>query len=297
MKILLLYFTGTYNTRYITNLLKKRFLELDNQVTTLEINASTEVVSLEDYDLIGLGYPIYAFNAPSIFISYLNKLTFNDKAKYFIYKNSGETLGFNNASSREIKHLLRKNKAELINEKHFIMPYNIMFRFKDNCIKESLNYDDKLADILVYELMNGIKSIIKNNLLYEMTSLIFMIQRPGAKINHYFYKVDETKCTKCHMCVNNCPTNNIEVDKDGKIKFNNNCIMCMRCSFLCPVDAINIGMLNPVKVNKPYNFKEIKEDKSLDGKFIKDDQKGFFKCYKKTYKNIDLTYDKYFKKG
>ena len=295
MKILLIYYTGTYNTRYITNLVKSKLTSHCHQVTTYEVNIDSKPISLKDYDLVGFGYPIYAFNAPKLFIDYLKTLTFNKKAKYFIYKNSGETVALNNASSREIKHILKKNKLELINEHHFLMPYNIHFRFVNNCVKEMLNYDDKLADILVYELEHNINSTIKNNIFYETNSLLFLVQRFGAKVNHYFYKVDENKCIKCYKCLKACPTHNISIRKDGTLRFNNNCMMCMRCSLNCPTDAIKIGLLESWKVNRPYNFKEIMNDESLDGHFIKEDQKGFFKCYRKTYEEIDKTYSKYFK--
>ncbi len=33
-------------------------------------------------------------------------------------------------------------------------------------------------------------------------------------------------------------------------------MMCTRCSFNCPTSAINIGILNAWKVNKPYAYKD-----------------------------------------
>ena len=61
------------------------------------------------------------------------------------------------------------------------------------------------------------------------------------------------------MCIKNCPMNNIFKNKKGKIKFKHNCMMCMRCSFFCPKDAINIGFLQwwGWKVNGAYDFKNI----------------------------------------
>ena len=295
MRALLLYYTGTFNTRYITNIIEKRLVLAGFRVDKLEIDGFTKPISLANYDLIGLGYPIYAFNTPKIFIKYLKALKFNNSAKYFIYKNSGETYAANNSSSWQIKHILKKNKCILKNEHHFVMPYNIHFRFEDNCIKEMLHYDDKLADILVYEITHDIEKVIKSNWVYNFNSWLFLIQRFGAKINHSFYTVNYDRCIHCNLCVNTCPTKNIEVKPDGKLRFKNDCQMCMRCSLNCPKDAIKIGLLEMWHVNKPYNFKKILNDEKLDGHFIHDDQKGFFKCYVKTYHQIDETYDKYFK--
>ena len=216
MKFLLLYYTGTYNTRYLTKQLKDKLINQGHEVETLEVDISSPLICLDDYDFVGLGYPIYAFNVPKIFIDYLKKLNFNQKSTYFIYKNSGETLRFNDASSREIKALLKKKKLHLLNEKHFLMPYNIHFRFEDNCVKEILAYDQKLIDILIYELENNINSLIRSNLFYNFISRFFLIQRSGAYLNHFFYKVDGQKCINCGLCVKSCPTQNIEINKDGK---------------------------------------------------------------------------------
>jgi flavodoxin len=106
VNILLIYYTGTYNTRYVSEKLKDSFLKNNNLVDLLEVNKDTKVIDLSKYDLIGLGYPIYAFNSPELFNKFLRKLKFNSKAKYFIYKNSGETLNTNNSSSRVIFHIL-----------------------------------------------------------------------------------------------------------------------------------------------------------------------------------------------
>ena len=90
MRYLLIYYTGTHNTRYLVNKLKQR-LELDfNEVDTLEIKCDTKPIDTKVYDYIGLSYPIYGFNAPMPFNKYLRKLKFEKDQKYFVFKNSGE---------------------------------------------------------------------------------------------------------------------------------------------------------------------------------------------------------------
>ena len=295
MKYLLIYYTGTFNTRYITNLLKEKITNQGDSVTSIEVDIHTKSVDISEYDIIGIGYPIYAFNCPQILINYIKTLKLDNSKKYFIYKNSGESLGVNNASSRKIKHLFKKNNIVLNHEYHFLMPYNIIFRFEDNCVKELLGYDSKLADILLYELNNNINHIIKNNLFYEINSLIFTLQRFGGWFNSFFYRVDKDKCINCNLCVKECPNENIYVSQNGQIKFKHNCLMCMRCSMSCPKDAIKIGILNNWKINKNYNFNQILNDKSLDGDFVNKTKKVFYNCYKEDYKYIDKKHDEYFK--
>lgn len=99
MKFLLIYYTGTYKTRYLTNQLKDRLIEKGNEVDTVEIKCDTPIIDTSMYDIIGFSYPIYGFNSPLPFNKYVRKLKFNSNQKYFIYKNSGLTLVMNNGST------------------------------------------------------------------------------------------------------------------------------------------------------------------------------------------------------
>ncbi len=291
MRLLLIYYTGTYNTRYLTNQLKSKLLENGNYVDTVEINASTPVVDTSSYDLIGFSYPIYGFNSPAPFNKYVKKLTFNRGQKYFIYKNSGETFAMNNASSRILIRFMKKYKAQLIGEYHFVMPYNIHFPYSDEFVKQILHYNQKLMAVMLYNLDNDIVFKIKSNFIYNLGAFFVGIQKIGGNVNSFFYKVDENKCVKCNKCVNTCPHNNIYV-KGGKIKFHHHCDMCMRCSFFCPTDAIKIGFLEGWKVNGEYQFVRILTDDTIGSNYITKDSKGFYKCFIKTFEFIDREYEK-----
>lgn len=295
MKVLLIYYTGTYNTRYLTEKVKARFVCQGNQVDTVEININTPVVDTDGYDLVGFSYPIYGFNSPLPFNKYVRKLKFNKNQKYFIYKNSGETFGLNNASSRILIRIMRRNKAQLVGEYHFVMPYNIHFPFESDFVREILVKNEKLMDIMFYNINNGIVQKIHSNFIYNLSAFVVGIQKLGGNINSYLYKVDENKCVNCNLCVKNCPENNIYL-KDGKIKFHHHCDMCMRCSFFCPTNAINIGFLEGWKVNGAYDFKGAESMGAPEKPYITKESKGFYKCFIKHFAKIDVEYDKLFLK-
>jgi ribose 5-phosphate isomerase B len=61
MKIKIIYFTGTYNTRYLAEKLKDIFSEANNEFEVIEIGKDTPVADLNDTDLLLVGYPIYGF--------------------------------------------------------------------------------------------------------------------------------------------------------------------------------------------------------------------------------------------
>lgn len=288
-KILLIYFTGTYNTRYITELTEKKLTKAGYDVTALEITADLKPADASGYEFIGLGYPVYAFNSPLPFNRYLKKLNVPRGQKYFIYKNSGETFALNNASSRIIKRRMKRIKAELCGEYHFVMPYNIHFAFDEPFVREILAYDEKLAEILASDVKSGRKEIIKSNFIYNLASAIISVQKLGGPVNSFFYRIDEQKCLRCNKCAEECPENNIRLS-GGKIKFGHKCAMCMRCSFYCPANAIKIGMLEGWKVNGGYDLAAAAEKGAPESPYITKDSKGFYKCFIKTFGYIDKRY-------
>lgn len=287
MRCLLIYFTGTFNTRYVSNILKQRLEQVGYDVDLYEIDPlNTERLALEKYDLIGLGYPIYGYNAPWPFLKFIRHQKFPKGIRTFIYKNSGETEKVNDASSLFVWRKLKRSGAIIENEYHFLMPYNIHFRFDERLVKEILMMDEKLYDILIYEITHNIPNIKRYKLWHKIVTRVVSIQFIGGDVNSFLYKVDEKKCSNCDLCIRQCPTQNIKRNDKGKIVFHHNCLMCMRCSFCCPTAAIDIGFLQGWKVNRPYNFEKIKQIE-LEKPFITEATTGFFHCYIDTYNYIN----------
>lgn len=295
-KCLLIYYSGTGNTKYLTD---KLSLHLQNEGFDVEVYRidplHIDKLDLSKFDLIGIGYPIYGLNVPSKVHKFFKKQRFNIGQRVFIYKNSGETYPVNNSSSLVLRKMIKHQKACLTNEYHFIMPYNIHFRYDENLVKEMLTIDEKLMDILVKEIVDEIPNIKKytfpNNFWNRMLRLMYI----GGPINVSFYKVDKKKCIKCGKCIQGCQMKNIYFNKKGNIKFHHKCLMCCYCTLNCPKDAIKMGLFNSWRVNKPYDFNQI-EKIELKSPIITSETKGFFKCYIKTYQDINKRHQELFRK-
>ena len=291
MKILLIYYTGTYNTRYLSNQIKDKFISQGDEVELIEITSRTSLIDTTPYDLIGFSYPIYGFNSPLPFNKYVRKLSFKKNQKYFIYKNSGEVLKMNNSSSRILIRIMKRHRANLIGEYHYVMPYNIHFPFEKDFIREIFSYNKKLMEIMFYNFKNDRVFRIKSNFIFNFAAFFVGIQKIGGNINSFLYSVDKDKCINCNKCMNSCPHDNIYI-KDGRIKFHHHCDMCMRCSFFCPTNAIKIGFLQGWRVNGDYHLKAIENDSSPIKPYITKDSKGFYKCFINYFKWIDKEYSK-----
>lgn len=293
MRFLLVYYTGTYHTRFLTDKIQKRLEARGHTVERTEINADTMPVNTQGYDLIGLGYPIYGFNSPLPFNRYLKKLNFERGQKFFIYKDSGETFAMNNASSRVILRRMKRRGLNFRGEYHFVMPYNIHFPFEDAFVREILKKDAKLVEIMIYNLEKGRVNEIKSNPVYDLAAFFVSVQKMGGAVNSFFYRVDADKCVRCMKCVNECPEKNIRFEK-GKIRFSHRCDMCMRCSFYCPAAAIKIGFLEGWKVNGDYRLEELEQDDSPVAPYIGENSAGFYRCFIRTFAAIDEEYARLF---
>ena len=265
MKVVICYFSGTGNTRKVV----QKYREcLTANGDSVEVYAMEQLLcndmpeeflnTLNSADLLGIGYPVHAFNAPSIVLKFVKSLPKKaEKTRAFVVSTSGEPLKLNNISSLKTKKLLKRRNYVVTNEYRYCMPYNIMFRHTDTMAYRMWDVAQKVIPLDVEELLEGKQHLPKQVFCGSFIAWVMRCEHWGGRLNGRHYKVDE-KCVHCQKCVNICPTKNITV-KDGKLKFGKKCLMCMRCVQLCPKDAIRMGWFNGWKVNGAYTFVEPQE--------------------------------------
>ncbi len=249
MRISIYYFSGTYNTFKVTETLKTELITLGAKVS---MNDIADCNTFTPCDTLIIAYPVYGFNPPKNVIDFTNSLPNNCIPTYFI-KTSGEPLRLNDASSLVIKKTLEKKGYKIHGEYHYVMPYNMIFKHSDELASKMLKTAIERTKIAASEIINHVYRPIQMPLRAKVMRKICTIEHKGMKINGRFYKVNMTKCVKCNLCLNNCPTKNISYNGE-KFIFSKNCLGCARCAFHCPTDAISTGLLNFLKVNGKYNF-------------------------------------------
>jgi len=73
-----------------------------------------------------------------------------------------------------------------------------------------------------------------------LPNFVLNLVRPIANQLAIHPQIDQDKCKKCLICLNNCPAKTIH-KKNGKIEINlAKCIMCFCCHELCPYKAIEL---------------------------------------------------------
>ncbi len=286
-------FSGTYHTLKTADMIKAHLQSGNVPAVVYEVRQPIDQIPLpHEDDIVGFGYPVHAFNAPQLFLQFVKRLPAAQHNRAFMFKTSGEPFHINDASSCRLYRMLLKKGYDVVLETHLLMPYNILRRYPDGLVKQMTLYSDAMCRQLVLRLLNGERDVIRYTLRHRLASVIFRIEWFGAWFNGLFYSVNMQKCTKCQKCVKTCPACNISYDGE-RFYFARHCTMCMRCVMYCPSDAINIGLLQPWKVNGGYAFARIINDPDVPVDYVNPNTNGYFGLFNRFFRKADdslLTY-------
>lgn len=305
MRVILYVFSGTGNTLKVASLYKKYFEGLNKSACTdgeksaaacaepvkVDIyrvsQKSGEAPSPEEYDLVGIGYPIHGFAAPEPAEKLCKALPAVAYKRAFFFKTSGEGLHLNDFSSQKCLKILTKKGYDVVSEKHIVMPYNMIYRHRDEMAKQMWIYAHALVDLHCRELLCDKREKVKRTVFKSMWfAPVRFLEQKFAHIHGPLFRVKKDKCIGCMRCVNVCPENNI-IYEDGKFKFGHSCVLCMGCSFGCPENAISVGVFGLWKVNGSYRVDELKNNEAIPFPYVPDNAHGIYRLYKKYYREVD----------
>jgi ferredoxin len=262
-------FSGTGNTLKCAKALEASLKGLGAEVGLHEISDGSEMPA--ERDLV-ICYPVYGFNMPRIMKSFCQNVP--GGANVWFMKTSGEPLRLNENSSSEMIRILKKRNCVIKGEFHYVMPYNMVFRHTDEMASKMWKTANERIPAAARIIADGEGTQIHPPFLATAVSALCRIEHWFYPKNGRLFRVDNKKCVRCMKCVNICPTRNITFS-DGKIRFGNNCIGCVRCSFNCPKGAIRIGLINFMRVNGPYDF-TLDPEKAVIGRYCRKAYERYF---------------------
>lgn len=143
--------SGTGNTLLAAKMIQKQFTAAGIRAGIWDITRRGPF-NPAGYDLIGPGYPVYAFNTPLFFLRCVKGLSPSCK-KFFIFKTSGEPVFPNNVSFFTLIKALKG--CAILGDYHFLMPFNIVLRFPDGLVKQVYRYAKKHSALLVSNIATG----------------------------------------------------------------------------------------------------------------------------------------------
>lgn len=240
MKGILLYFSGTGNTKFIANKIVEEFMK---NGCDIEVHSIEEKLCIKNfsYDYLVLGFPKYFEYIPQNFMEYIddNLYTSDKEIKTMIFSTGRDK---NKMHFDELEKVLLEKNFKVIVTKNFKMPNSFIIS------KNYKNINSEGLDIIYKNSLNEIKDTVTNFLIenyskeeinnFKATIMkrLYKFKTKDLYKNSYKFSVGSS-CDKCNLCVKVCPTRNIEHIGDY-IKFRDNCIMCCRCISCCPKNAI-----------------------------------------------------------
>lgn len=251
MNIVIFYFSGTGNSKYIAQLFSEN---LNCQCVNIENDTGFSEI-INNSDAISFCYPIYGSRPPRIMRDFVIK-----------YKNclSGKKLIifctqmlFSGDGARSLTDSIKDIKYDVIYAEHFNMPNNInnFFLFpiysdkkNEKCyVKARQKMDRVCADIKKEIIVKRGFNIFSR--LLGLTQGVFVpfienMGKDGVFINN--------SCNGCGLCVGACPVDNLKLS-EGKAAALGNCMMCYRCTNLCPQMAIKTLSLSWPKKQYVFN--------------------------------------------
>lgn len=239
-KALILYFSGTRNTKYIAQMFKKAFEARNIQVDIYDILNYDAADNKTKYDYLVAGSPIYVELYPEIFITNIKKkVPKNNKLKAIFFATQAAkslTPNFN-----EVYNYYKNSDVEITCTDFFRMPNNFYnFLFSKTPVSEYQSLLDnaaKKAELITDGFLSGSRNIKKvSNARYYFTKVMYMlsykfyIPSAASKVS-----INSERCVKCKVCEKNCPTKSLDISSSAPVS--KTCIMCQKCMNNCPQNA------------------------------------------------------------
>lgn len=277
--VALFYFSGTGNTEVLAECYATAFRQMKVNTDVLALERFTrkgEPPAVEKYDLMGIGYPIHAFNAPRIVFEFIDLLPAGKGRRVFLFRCPGDHFAGGGSTLPVRRRLLAKG-YKVIREDMLVMPANFLVAYPPALAKELFHIAERRIGNYVREILAGAVRLQRNTVGARICTLLSPLERFGTRMARLHFHI-RPSCTGCGLCAARCPSGNITMHKKRPV-FHWRCLVCLRCIYLCPVRAIGMRGLNRLLFKDGYNIRGVLADKGIPAAYLKPGMKGFFRRF------------------
>lgn len=281
-KVLVAYFSGTGGVKRVANafeeiLVKKNCEVIMHSMDISEFNNYKDKYNdiVKELHLIIVLYAVYAFGAPKPVDTWVENLPQANKLPVIVISVSGGGEIWPNTSCRvaTIKGIEKKG-YDVVYEKMMAMPANMLCKVNDDLVMHLINAIPINVNKILDDVFKGKRRRSRFKISTRILTPLTNVEKNSSR---KFSKelIAEEGCTGCGWCSTNCPMGNIEF-KDNKPRFNDNCIICLRCYYGCPNKAIHNEKAKGILFKEGFDIKKVeKRMEGIELKPIKECCKGF----------------------
>ena len=262
-KIILAYFSGTGCTKAVCDCFAEQLLELG--VVVIKIDIATGRQLEEQADLLVIFSPVYAFRLASITETWVSNLpsdtNANTSAAIISVSGGGETSP-NTACRAKCKRILSRKGYNMVYEKMIVMPSNFAIQAEQSINYALLNVMPAKVKYIIQDILAGRKRVTTPKIQDRIFAVLGKAEQFGARMFGAFIRASQ-RCTKCGLCISNCPQNNIRM-ANGLPRFGYNCILCLKCIYSCPNKALSPQLMKSSILKGGFNLEKMSERAKME---------------------------------
>lgn len=244
MRFTTFYFSGTGNTGWAAAQFEKAAKENGDECRSFSIETPPEDLNtvVEDTDILGLAFPVYAMNIPAIMQAFIERLCTALKSQhsampFYVIVTAGYADG---CGPYEVLHQFPPRMVRLRGYAGLTIALNLYAPPRSGSLlspekmQKRLDVAQKKINKLADALHAGRKSIPPGP--YS----IVLFRKKMMALNQNMYSelsVCPDTCTNCRLCIQNCPSGAMQLI-DGQIQTTQGCTACFRCFNYCPTASI-----------------------------------------------------------
>ena len=249
MKHTIYYFSGTGNSLKAAKDISAGVQDSELLSMAANIHTASELVP---QGAVGFVFPVYYCGLPRLVQEFISEINLASATYIYIVATYGHA-GGNSGCISQTKKIFR-SKGKKLNAAFYVRHINnFMLYAWDDCAiwalkvtpeKEhtALHENAYKKSTRIAEIVSARKDYYDKSLTEYIGPILFQYNRFYNKVHSNdkaFYATDE--CTSCGLCVEVCPTNNMEMCDGRPIWKSKTCQRCLACLNLCPPACIQYG--------------------------------------------------------